>query len=229
MLPLRRDYLTQVSAGDLSDPGLSNAQNSSCHPRVFTIRVTIYMNPTIFHDFQGSVYNPAYPGELEAVFHRSDSDEDVLDQVLPMLGYLIKCDYCFLYLRHPQQHLSRMTHYWEKNYSHSEMLENSWHLEDKQLLRSPLFKSALAAELSVFMENINAEYRDGLRDTDPLMREEHALAQGHIIKGYQLWGILRVGILDRPRSWMQFDRSLITHSVQRLVPNVINYVTAELS
>lgn len=186
------------------------------------------MNLSKSHDLPGTVYNPAYPGELEAVFHRAENDKDVLDQILPVLGYLIKCDYCFFYLRHPQYQQSRITHYWEKKHSHLGRIESSWHSEDKKLLHSPLFKAALAAEHSVFVENIDAEYRNELKGVDPLMREEQALVQGHIVKNNQLWGILRVGILDRPRSWMQFDHSLIIHSVQRLVPYVISFVTAEL-
>lgn len=59
------------------------------------------MNTPTSQSFQYSVYNPAYPRELEAVFHRAESDEDVLSQLLPALGYLLKCDYCLLYLRHP--------------------------------------------------------------------------------------------------------------------------------
>ncbi|MGD1856575.1 MAG: hypothetical protein ACFB2W_20235 [Leptolyngbyaceae cyanobacterium] len=179
------------------------------------------------HDFQGSVYNPAYPGELEAIFHRSESDADVLNQLLPVLGYLIKCDYCLLYLRHPRQRYSRITHYWEKTNDHPVIVEDSWHPEDKNLLDSPLFNAALAAEHSVFIENVDDGYKN-LHNTDPLVREEQAIAQGHIVKDDQLWGILRVGILDRPRLWMQFDHSLIIHSAQRLVPNVINYVDAQL-
>jgi len=182
------------------------------------------MNQPIPHDFQGSVYNPAYPGELEAVFHRSESDDEVLDRLLPVLGYLIKCDYCFLYLRHPQRHYSCITHHWKKTNDYSTVADVSWHPEDRKLLESPLFRAALAAEHSVFIDNIDAE-QTNLRSVDPLIQGEQALAQGHIIKDSQLWGILRVGIFKRPRSWMQFDRSMIIHSVQRLVPSVINHVS----
>ncbi|MEM1251914.1 MAG: hypothetical protein AAGI69_05735 [Cyanobacteria bacterium P01_H01_bin.21] len=108
------------------------------------------------------------------------------------------------------------------------MVDNSWHPENKKLLNSPLFKTALAADHSIFVEDVDTEYRN-LRAADPLMHGEKSLAQGHIIKDSQLWGILRVGIVNRPRSWMQFDRSMIIHSTQRLVPHVINHVSAELS
>lgn len=186
------------------------------------------MDLSTSHDFQGAVYNPAYPGELEAVFHRSLSDKEVLDQLLPVLGYLIKCDYCLLYLCHPKQNYSKITHYWEKTDGSLTMIEDSWHIEDKKLRNSPLFRTALAADHSVFVEDVDSNYQN-LQAVDPLLRGEKALAQGHIIKDSQLWGILRVGIFARSRSWMQFDRSMIIHSVQRLVPHVINYVTAELS
>ncbi|MEM9804120.1 MAG: GAF domain-containing protein [Cyanobacteria bacterium P01_D01_bin.56] len=183
------------------------------------------MNTPTSQSFQYSVYNPAYPRELEAVFHRAESDEDVLSQLLPALGYLLKCDYCLLYLRHPDCDRSKVTHYWEKHY-HPRVVEDSWHREDTCLLsRSWLFNAALSAEHSVFIDDVDVDYKE-LLSSDPLLRGERALVQGHIIKNNQLWGVLRVGVFDRPRSWKQFDRSLIIHSVQRLVPHAISYVQA---
>ena len=173
--------------------------------------------------FQGVVYNPAYPGELEAIFHAGHSDDRLLQQLLPTLGGLLKCDCCFLYLRHPHRQHSRITHYWAASERYPSLIETNWHPESKQLLRSPLFSAAIAAEHSLFINDVEAEYTD-VRPLDLLVREERSLAQGHILKENNLWGVLRVCVFRRPRPWMQFDRSLIIHSVQRLLPTVISYV-----
>lgn len=84
----------------------------------------------------------------------------------------------------------------------------------------------MAAEHSVFIENVEAEGKT-LRTIDPFVRDEQALVQGHISKRDQLWGILRICVFDRPRPWIQFDHSLIIHTVQKLVPTVISYVEAK--
>lgn len=186
------------------------------------------MNPPVSDNFQGSVYNPAYPGELESIFLRSKSDQEVLDKILPTLGDLLKVDYCFLYLRHPQQKKSKITHYWQKANCRPPMVESNWHSEDEKLMDSSLFKAAINAEHSVFVSDVNAEYK-ALKDADIFMGDEQSLVQGHILKRGQLWGILRVCVLGHSRQWMQFDRSLIIHSVQRLVPHVINCVDTQLS
>ncbi|MGD1949312.1 MAG: hypothetical protein ACFB14_06665 [Leptolyngbyaceae cyanobacterium] len=175
--------------------------------------------------FQGAVYNPAYPGELEAIFRNDYSDDGLLHQLLPVLGSLLKCDCCFLYLRHPHRHHSRVTHYWAASDRYPSLVEANWHPESKQLLESPLFSAAIAAENSVFIDNVEAEYT-GLREMDSLVREEYSLAQGHVLKENHLWGVIRVCVFERSRTWMQFDRSLVMHSVQRLLPSVINYVEA---
>lgn len=173
--------------------------------------------------FQGAVYNPAYPGELEAIFHKANSDEELLSQVLPVLGNLLKCDCCFLYLRHPQHQFGKISHYWTASDQYPDMVEPDWHSEPEALLDSPLFEAAIATEHSVFVKNIDTEYAS-LRDIDPFIRTERSIAQGHIVKQDQLWGILRVCTFKRTRNWMQFDRSLIIHSIQRLQSTVVNYM-----
>lgn len=175
---------------------------------------------------RSSIYNPAYPRELESVFHRSENAQ-VLDRILPVLGELLQVDYCFLYLRHPQQEKGMITHRWQKAKRYPTMVEDSWHVEDEKLMDSPLFKAAIKAEHSVFVNDVQAEYED-LKDTDAFTRDEQALVQGRILKQEQLWGILRVCVSNNSRQWMQFDRSLIIHSIQRLVPHVISYVNAQL-
>ncbi|MBE9065445.1 hypothetical protein IQ260_02125 [Leptolyngbya cf. ectocarpi LEGE 11479] len=116
-----------------------------------------------------------------------------------------------------------MTHYWARSDRYSALLDDSWHFDDQRLADSPLFASAMATEYSVFIENVDAK-SETLRTVDPFVRGEQALVQGHISKRGQLWGILRICVFDRPRPWMQFDHSLIIHTVQKLVPTVINYV-----
>ena len=183
------------------------------------------MNLSQKRQFQGAVYNPAYPGELEAIFHKANSDEQLLSQLLPVLGNLLKCDCCFLYLRHPQHRFGKISHYWATSDQYASIVEPDWHSEPEALLDSPLFEAAIATEHSVFVENVDTEYTN-LRKIDPFIRTEQSIAQGHIIKQDQLWGILRVCIFERTRNWMQFDRSLIIHSIQRLQPTVINYMEA---
>lgn len=172
------------------------------------------------------VYNPSYPGRLEAVFHHAASEDMLLTQLLAVLGDLLQCDCCFFYLRHPQRHQSKITHYWSKSSQYPTLIDERWHLKDKRLANSDLFSAALSMEHSAFINNIDAESAN-LRATDPFIRNEQALVQGHIFNKDQLWGILRACVFQRPRSWMQFDRSMIIHSVQKLVPHVINYIEAE--
>ncbi|MEM9803657.1 MAG: GAF domain-containing protein [Cyanobacteria bacterium P01_D01_bin.56] len=186
------------------------------------------MNLSQKRQFQGAVYNPAYPGELEAIFHQANSNNEQLSQVLAVLGSLLKCDCCFLYLRNPQGSVGKITHCWTASEQYSDRVEADWHTEPKTLLDSSLLEAAIATEHSVFVENIDIEYPDA-RNTDRLLGTEQALAQGHIVKQDQLWGILRVCVFERSRTWMQFDRSLVIHSVQRLLPVVINYVEASTS
>lgn len=103
--------------------------------------------------FQGAVYNPAYPGALEAVFRSDFSEADLLGQLLPVLGDLLKCESCFLYLHHPRQNLYRVTHTWSAAEHFPVPVQGDWHKERSNYRASPLLGAALDAEHSVFVDS----------------------------------------------------------------------------
>lgn len=98
-------------------------------------------------------------------------------------------------------------------------LEQEWERED------PMFAAALATKPSIFVEDIETAPPDVLsRDFERNCMKHRSLVHAHIAQDGQLWGILQPCLFEQPRSWSEFDRSVIHGLVDRLRPIVVKYV-----
>ncbi|MBE9077902.1 GAF domain-containing protein [Romeria aff. gracilis LEGE 07310] len=173
-----------------------------------------------------SVYNPSFPRNLERLFQDLRTPEELFPKLLPVLGDLIKCDRCYLYVRHPDSRQGRVVQCWRQTPDRPDLTDDQWQVEQPATLeeQDPTFAAALRDEHALFVEDITAADADWINPALERSRGAQAFIQGHILKDHQLWGIIRAEVFDKPRPWMQFDRSIMIHTTQRLVPDVVNYV-----
>ncbi|NEP16436.1 MAG: GAF domain-containing protein [Leptolyngbya sp. SIO4C1] len=173
------------------------------------------------------LYNPTFPTELEQLFHQAATPERLFAELMPTLGELLKCDRCFLYLRDPQTRYGRVTHCWRRSDTYPDVSDPDWQQEEPSELEAqdPLFAAALRAENSIFVEDVETADSDTLNlEFEQRVFGHRALVHAHITKDDQLWGILQPCVFERPRPWIMFDRSIIIHTTQKLVPFVREYV-----
>lgn len=173
-----------------------------------------------------SVYNPSFPRNLERLFQDLHSPTELFPKLLPVLGDLIKCDRCYLYLRHPDSRQGQIVECWRQTSDCPDLTDDHWQVEQPADLeeQDPTFAAALREEHALFVEDITTADADLINLALEQSRGPRAFVQGHILRDHQLWGLIRAEVFDKPRPWMQFDRSILIHTTQRLVPNVVNYV-----
>ena len=168
--------------------------------------------------------------QLQAILRSQAPPEDVFTALLPLLGEILQCDRCFLYLRNPDNQLGKVPFYWRRNLDIPEILDADWKLEPKSLDQDPLFTAALQAKPSVYVEDVETADPQIVNRTFERENFGHrALIHAHLRQDGRLWGILQPCIFGHPRTWSASDRAVMTEVEQAITPLAIAYVTTNLN
>lgn len=164
--------------------------------------------------------------DLQSILEEPSQPEAIFSKLLPVLGEVLQCDRCFLYLRHPDLKLGRTSHCWRRNAQFPEVFDLEWKKEPESLPdEDPLFAAALQAKPSVFVEDVET--------ADPAVvnrKFEHenfghrALIHTHLTQNGRLWGILQPCIFEQPRVWTGADHAVIQLMEEKVTPLATTFV-----
>lgn len=168
----------------------------------------------------------ALPASIQNVLDQHSEPDAILSNLLPILGEVLQCDRCFLYVRNPQTKFGRVSHVWRRNQNIPDAGDHEWKLEPAGLAEEdPMFAAALQTAPSIYVEDVETA------DPKVLNKEferngfgHRALIHAHLCQDGQLWGILQPCVFGQKRIWSESDRAIITQLESKLVPLVIEYV-----
>ena len=163
---------------------------------------------------------------LSKIFSENNTSEAIFSALLPVLGDILQCDRCFLYVRHPQTKIGKVVSCWCRSPEYPVVMDPDWKKEPDALANEdPLFAAALRTDPSVFVEDVEtADPSVVNKDFEHKTFGHRALIHAHLCYKNQLWGILQPCIFDRPRVWTEADRSIISTTLDKLTPIVVDYV-----
>jgi GAF domain-containing protein len=152
--------------------------------------------------------------------------ESAFAMLLPVLGDLLGCDRCFLYLRNPDTKLGKVTHCWRRSDRIPNLIDLDWKPEPESLVQEdPMFAAAVRAEPSIFVDDVETASLQVLNRSFEEQNFGHrALIHAHLRQDNELWGIFQPCLFDQSRTWTTDDRTLITEVEQKLTPLAIAYV-----
>ncbi|WP_346290222.1 GAF domain-containing protein [Sphaerothrix gracilis] len=171
--------------------------------------------------------NPAYPPQLESLLDSQQEPKELFPELLPVLGNLLACDRCFLYLRHPVSRLGQVPFCWRRSADIPDVTDNEWKAEDPAQLeqQDPLFAAALQGDTSIFVADVETADPSVLNLEFERQHFGHrALVHAHLTADNQLWGILQPCNFERPRPWQELDKAVIVRTVQKITPLAVKYV-----
>lgn len=148
-----------------------------------------------------------------------------LQQVLEAVGRYLNADRCFLYVRSPARGRGRIALVWRR----AETVPDPRHpwQDDTGTLpqQDPLFRAALAARPSVYVEDVETAGPDVLnRDFEHETFGHRALVHAHIVANGTLWGILQPCVFGNPRLWTPTERAYLEDLLPQLQPVVQAYM-----
>jgi GAF domain-containing protein len=152
--------------------------------------------------------------------------DTLFSHLLPVLGEFLQCDRCFLYLRDPQTRLGKVPYCWVRADDVPMIDDEGWKLESESLPdKDPMFAAALRNKSSIFVEDVEtADSRVLNRQFEQENFGHRSLIHGHLYHDGKLWGVLQPCIFGEPRVWTEYERLVITHVVQKIIPLAIAYV-----
>ncbi len=170
--------------------------------------------------------SPALTPVLANILSRDAAPETILADVIPVLGRSLRCDRCFLYLRHPQKRVGQVAYCWISKPDIPTILDADWKPEPANLdQEDPLFAAALKLEAAIFIEDVEtADAKTVNQEFEQKNFGHRALAHSHLIWQGELWGILQPAVFGRTRVWEDFDRTLIAQITQELAPLAAAYI-----
>lgn len=166
-----------------------------------------------------------YPESLERILTSNDDPQILFTALLPALCDVLQTDRCFLLVRNPATRMHQNL-CWRRSSDLPDTSTNGWKREDEWEREDPMFAAALRTNPSIFVEDIETASTDTLNVEFERNMGHRALVHAHIAQDQQLWGILQPAVFGRPRTWSEFDRTVILQTVEKLRPIVISYVQA---
>ncbi|SMB99022.1 putative GAF sensor protein [Hymenobacter roseosalivarius DSM 11622] len=163
--------------------------------------------------------------ELESVLAASASPAKRLQSALDLIGPHLGVDRCFLYVRDPAQARGRIAFVWRKDAAVPDP-RHPWQDDTGDLPKEdPLFQAALAAQPSVYVEDVNQATPEVLnQDFERRTFGHRALVHAHITEHKQLWGILQPCTFDGPRAWTPANRDYLEGAAPLFLPGIQAYM-----
>ncbi len=167
------------------------------------------------------------PKAVQDVLDRHNDPDAVFRAILPIIGEVLQCDRCFLYLRNPQTKWAKVAYCWRRNQDIPDITDSDWRLDPESLPQEdPLFAAALRCDPSVYVEDIETASPEVVNQEFERENFGHrALIHAHLCQNHQLWGILQPCVFGKKRVWTEFDRAFVTQLENKLTPLAVAYVT----
>ncbi|AWM32781.1 GAF domain-containing protein [Hymenobacter nivis] len=162
--------------------------------------------------------------ELAAVLAATPPAE-ALPRALALVGPHLRADRCFLYVRDPAQGRGRIAFAWCLDAAVPDP-RHDWQDDTGDLPKQdPLFRAALAARPSVFVDDVFAAGPEVLnQEFERTIFGHRALVHAHLVDHGQLWGILQPCVFGHPRHWSAADRAYLDAAVPLFLPVVQAYM-----
>ena len=163
--------------------------------------------------------------ELEALLTASAPPAEKLQRALELVGLFLRADRCFLYVRDPAQGRGRIAFVWRLDEAVPDP-RHDWQDDTGDLPKQdPLFRAALAAKPSVFVDDVTEAGPNVLNQEFERTTFGHrALVHAHITEQGQLWGILQPCVFGHPRHWTGPERDYLNDAVPLFLPVVQAYM-----
>jgi GAF domain-containing protein len=163
--------------------------------------------------------------ELAAVLAANLPAAESLQRALNLVGPHLRADRCFLYVRDPARGRGRIAFVWRLDEAVPDPRHN-WQADTGDLSKEdPLFRAALAARPSVYVDDVTEAGPDVLNQEFERRTFGHrALVHAHITNHGQLWGILQPCVFGHPRHWTAAEREYLEAAVLLFLPVIQKYV-----
>ncbi|MBU7584752.1 MAG: GAF domain-containing protein [Nostoc sp. TH1S01] len=170
--------------------------------------------------------NSVLPEAVQQVLETYSEPDDIFTAILPIVGEILQCDRCFLYLRNPQTKMGKVGYCWRRNEDIPDVREPDWKLEPEWLPHEdPLFAAALRTAPSIYVEDVETASPEVLNKNYERENFGHrALIHAHLCQDNQLWGILQPCVFGQPRVWTESDHAFIRQMENKLTSLVAIYV-----
>lgn len=174
--------------------------------------------------------NELKPLDLATVCSRNDKPAVILPAIVTLVGETLRCDRCFLYLRHPATRRGKVPFCWRRQDHIPLVWDADWKPEPDTLAEEdPMFAAALQTAPSIFVEDVETASPDLLNRTFEQENFGHrALIHAHLCQDGQLWGVLQPCVFHHPRTWTDRDRQFIATVETAILPLAIAYVQTEI-
>ncbi|MDM9381387.1 GAF domain-containing protein [Chlorogloeopsis sp. ULAP01] len=166
------------------------------------------------------------PKAIRNILDTHTEPDSVFSALVPVLGEILQCDRCFLYIRNPQTKLGKVPYCWRRSREIPEVIDSEWKLEPDSLTKEdPMFAAAIRTDPSIYVEDVETANPEVVNKEFERKQFGHkALIHAHLCQDGQLWGILQPAIFGQKRVWSKFDRAIITKLESELTPLVVRYV-----
>ncbi|GAB3243668.1 hypothetical protein GCM10027346_40650 [Hymenobacter seoulensis] len=163
--------------------------------------------------------------ELEDTLATGQPPAQALQSALDLVGPYLRVDRCFLYVRDPAQGRGRIAFVWRLDEAVPDP-RHDWQDDTGDLpQQDPLFRAALAARPSVFVDDVTEAGPEVLNQEFERSTFGHrALVHAHITDQAQLWGILQPCVFGHPSHWTPAEREYLNQAVSLFLPVVQRYV-----
>ncbi|WP_310394977.1 GAF domain-containing protein [Hymenobacter sp.] len=151
-----------------------------------------------------------------------------LQRTLEAVGHHLDVDRCFLYVRNPARGRGRIALVWRRDDAVPDP-RHPWQDDTGTLPhQDPLFRAALAARPSVYVEDVETAGPEILnREFEHQTFGHRALVHAHIVADQTLWGILQPCVFGRPRPWTAAERAYLGALLPPLQPVVEAYMAGQ--
>lgn len=163
--------------------------------------------------------------ELAAALAATTPPAERLQHALELVGPYLRADRCFLYVRDPAQGRGRIAFVWRLDEAIPDP-RHDWQDDTGDLPKEdPLFRAALAARPSVFVDDVSEAGPDVLNQEFERRTFGHrALVHAHVTEHGQLWGILQPCVFGHPHHWTAAERDYLEAAVPLLLPVIQEYM-----
>ncbi|AHJ98208.1 GAF domain-containing protein [Hymenobacter swuensis] len=162
---------------------------------------------------------------VQTALHKDVAPAAAFNAVLQLVGEYLRADRCFLYVRDPAAGRGRIAFCWRHTAAIPDP-RHDWQDDTTDLPRQdPLFRAALAARPSVYVEDVETAPPTVLnRAFEHETFGHRALIHAHITENGQLWGILQPCLFGVPRVWMPAEHAAVESVLPLLLPVVQQYM-----
>ena len=145
--------------------------------------------------------------------------------ILQLVGEYLHADRCFLYVRNPAAGRGRIAFCWRRTPAIPDP-RHDWQDDTTDLpQQDPLFRAALAARPSVYVEDVETAPPTVLnRAFEHETFGHRALIHAHITENGQLWGILQPCLFGQPRAWTPAEHAAVESVLPLLLPVIQQYM-----